>query len=553
MDKVIKVNFREKETKEFLEETTLLEVSHMFKKYYNYPILVAKVDNDITELSDKVFKNCNVEFYDRSSSVGNTIYGRSLQFMLVVAVKNILGNNTEVIIEHSMDKGFYCEILNSEIDKPLLKKIEANMKELTKRNLNFNKVSVSRFDAIKYFKKRNQLDKVKVLKYISNSYVNLYRLEDVYDYFFGELAYSTGVIDDFKLNYIKGNGFVVSYPSVYNPECTLDDVHHGKVFDKFLDYTRWGQMLGISNAADLNDIITTGRYGELIRIAECYSNMQLMEIANEISDNKKTIKLVLIAGPTSSGKTTTSKKLEIYLKAKGVKTHQISVDDYFIDRDKTPKNKDGSYDFESLKAIDVNLFNKDLSKLLSGQKLLLPEYNFVVGKREYKKKWLEVKPDDVIIIEGLHALNDDLTMVVERNEKYKIYVSPLTQLNVDNHNRVHTSDTRRLRRIVRDNQYRGYNASDTLHMWKDIRESEEKNIFPFQDDADVVVNSALIYELGVLKTFAEPLLFSVDENDDVYPEAIRLINLLRNFLPIPTDEIPQDSVLREFIGNSCFK
>lgn len=553
MDKVIKVNFREKETKEFLEETTLLEVSHMFKKYYNYPILVAKVDNDITELSDKVFKNCNVEFYDRSSSVGNTIYGRSLQFMLVVAVKNILGNNTEVIIEHSMDKGFYCEILNSEIDKPLLKKIEANMKELTKRNLNFNKVSVSRFDAIKYFKKRNQLDKVKVLKYISNSYVNLYRLEDVYDYFFGELAYSTGVIDDFKLNYIKGNGFVVSYPSVYNPECTLDYVHHAKVFDKFLDYTRWGQMLGISNAADLNDIITTGRYGELIRIAECYSNMQLMEIANEISDNKKTIKLVLIAGPTSSGKTTTSKKLEIYLKAKGVKTHQISVDDYFIDRDKTPKNKDGSYDFESLKAIDVNLFNKDLSKLLSGQKLLLPEYNFVVGKREYKKKWLEVKPDDVIIIEGLHALNDDLTMVVERNEKYKIYVSPLTQLNVDNHNRVHTSDTRRLRRIVRDNQYRGYNASDTLHMWKDIRESEEKNIFPFQDDADVVVNSALIYELGVLKTFAEPLLFSVDENDDVYPEAIRLINLLRNFLPIPTDEIPQDSVLREFIGNSCFK
>lgn len=553
MDKVIKVNFREKETKEFLEETTLLEVSHMFKKYYNYPILVAKVDNDITELSDKVFKNCNVEFYDRSSSVGNTIYGRSLQFMLVVAVKNILGNNTEVIIEHSMDKGFYCEILNSEIDKPLLKKIEANMKELTKRNLNFNKVSVSRFDAIKYFKKRNQLDKVKVLKYISNSYVNLYRLEDVYDYFFGELAYSTGVIDDFKLNYIKGNGFVVSYPSVYNPECTLEYVHHAKVFDKFLDYTRWGQALGISNAADLNDIITTGRYGELIRIAECYSNMQLMEIANEISDNKKTIKLVLIAGPTSSGKTTTSKKLETYLKAKGVKTHQISVDDYFLDRDKTPKNKDGSYDFESLKAIDVNLFNKDLSKLLNGQKVLLPEYNFVVGKREYKKKWLEVKPDDVIIIEGLHALNDDLTMVVERNEKYKIYVSPLTQLNVDNHNRVHTSDTRRLRRIVRDNQYRGYNASDTLHMWKDIRESEEKNIFPFQDDADVVVNSALIYELGVLKTFAEPLLFSVDENDDVYPEAIRLINLLRNFLPIPTDEIPQDSVLREFIGNSCFK
>lgn len=553
MDRMVKVSFRGKETKEFLEETTLLEVSHNYEKHYNYPILVAKVDNDIAELSDKIFKKCTVDFYDRSSTVGNTIYGRSLQFILIVAAKKVLGNEAEIVIEHSMDKGFYCEIHNVDIDKPILKKIETKMHEIVKQDLVFNKVSVSRFDAINYFKKRNQIDKVKVLKYISNSYVNLYRLEDVYDYFYGEIAYSTGPIDDFKLTYIKGNGFVVSYPSVYNPECTLDYVHRAKLFDKFLDYTRWGQMLGINNAADLNDVITTGKSGELIRISECYANSQLLEVSNEIVENKNTIKVVLIAGPTSSGKTTTSRKLETFLQAKGVKTHQISIDDYFLDRDKTPKNKDGNYDFESLKAIDVNLFNKDLTKLLNGEKVLMPQFNFVSGKREYKKKWLQIKSDDIIIIEGLHALNDDLTMVIERNQKYKIYVSPLTQLNVDNHNRVHTSDTRRLRRIVRDNKYRGYNASDTLHMWKEIRESEEKNIFPFQDDADVVINTALIYELGVLKTFAEPLLFSVDENDEVYPEAIRLINLLRNFLPIPTDDIPQDSVLREFIGNSCFK
>ncbi len=553
MDRMVKVSFRGKETKEFLEETTLLEVSHNYEKHYNYPILVAKVDNDIAELSDKIFKKCTVDFYDRSSTVGNTIYGRSLQFILIVAAKKVLGNEAEIVIEHSMDKGFYCEIHNVDIDKPILKKIETKMHEIVKQDLVFNKVSVSRFDAINYFKKRNQIDKVKVLKYISNSYVNLYRLEDIYDYFYGEIAYSTGPIDDFKLTYIKGNGFVVSYPSVYNPECTLDYVHRAKLFDKFLDYTRWGQMLGINNAADLNDVITTGKSGELIRISECYANSQLLEVSNEIVENKNTIKVVLIAGPTSSGKTTTSRKLETFLQAKGVKTHQISIDDYFLDRDKTPKNKDGNYDFESLKAIDVNLFNKDLTKLLNGEKVLMPQFNFVSGKREYKKKWLQIKSDDIIIIEGLHALNDDLTMVIERNQKYKIYVSPLTQLNVDNHNRVHTSDTRRLRRIVRDNKYRGYNASDTLHMWKEIRESEEKNIFPFQDDADVVINTALIYELGVLKTFAEPLLFSVDENDEVYPEAIRLINLLRNFLPIPTDDIPQDSVLREFIGNSCFK
>ena len=553
MDRMVKVSFRGKEIKEFLEETTLLEVSHNYEKHYNYPILVAKVDNDIAELSDKIFKKCTVDFYDRSSTVGNTIYGRSLQFILIVAAKKVLGNEAEIVIEHSMDKGFYCEIHNVDIDKPILKKIETKMHEIVKQDLVFNKVSVSRFDAINYFKKRNQIDKVKVLKYISNSYVNLYRLEDIYDYFYGEIAYSTGPIDDFKLTYIKGNGFVVSYPSVYNPECTLDYVHRAKLFDKFLDYTRWGQMLGINNAADLNDVITTGKSGELIRISECYANSQLLEVSNEIVENKNTIKVVLIAGPTSSGKTTTSRKLETFLQAKGVKTHQISIDDYFLDRDKTPKNKDGNYDFESLKAIDVNLFNKDLTKLLNGEKVLMPQFNFVSGKREYKKKWLQIKSDDIIIIEGLHALNDDLTMVIERNQKYKIYVSPLTQLNVDNHNRVHTSDTRRLRRIVRDNKYRGYNASDTLHMWKEIRESEEKNIFPFQEDADVVINTALIYELGVLKTFAEPLLFSVDENDEVYPEAIRLINLLRNFLPIPTDDIPQDSVLREFIGNSCFK
>ncbi|MEG0025961.1 MAG: nucleoside kinase [Bacilli bacterium] len=553
MDKMIKVSFRGKEIKEFLEETTLLEISHNYLKYYNYPIIAAKVDNDITELSDKIFKKCNIDFYDRSSAIGNSIYGRSLQFLLIVATKKILGNSVDVIIEHSMDKGFYCEINDAKIDKVILKKIEVKMQELAKQNLLFNKVSVSRSDAVKYFKKRNQMDKVKVLKYISNSYVNLYRLEDIYDYFYGELAYSTGAINDFKLNYIKDSGFVVCYPSIYNPECTLEYVHRSRLFDKFLDYTNWGKMLGISNAADLNDIITTGKYDELIRISEAYSNNQLIKIADEIKENKKSIKLILIAGPTSSGKTTTSKKLDIFLKSKGVKTHQISIDDYFYDREKTPKNKNGEYDFESLKAIDVTLFNQDLMRLLAFEKVLLPEFNFVSGKREYKKKWLQINNEEVIIIEGLHALSDDLTLSIERNQKFKIYVSPLTQLNVDNHNRVHTSDTRRLRRIIRDNKFRGYNATDTLHMWKEIRESEEKNIFPFQDDADVIVNTALIYELGVLKAFAEPLLFSVDESDEEYPEAIRLINLLRNFLPIPSDDIPKDSVLREFIGNSCFK
>ncbi|MEF9953567.1 MAG: nucleoside kinase, partial [Clostridium sp.] len=269
--------------------------------------------------------------------------------------------------------------------------------------------------------------------------------------------------------------------------------------------------------------------------------------------NRKNIKIVLIAGPSSSGKTTTSKKLAVYLQTLGFKTHAISVDDFFLDRLDTPKLPNGEYDFESLRAIDLELFNKSLSDLTDGKKVLLPQYNFVIGKKEFKDNWLQIKENDIIIIEGLHALNDDLTIAIDRKQKFKVYISPLTQLNIDNHNRIHSSDTRRLRRIIRDNKFRGHSASSTLKMWTNIKEGEQKFIFPFQDSADIVINTALVYELGVLKTYAEPLLFSVEEDDPVYPEAIRLINFLRNFLPIPSDEVPKDSILREFIGGSGFK
>ena len=260
----------------------------------------------------------------------------------------------------------------------------------------------------------------------------------------------------------------------------------------------------------------------------------------------------LLAGPSSSGKTTTAKKLCVYLQSKGFKTHIISIDDYFLSRENTPKNEFGEYDFESIRAIDTNLFNKHLTDLLAGEKVLLPEYNFITGKKEFHKNYLQLGENDIIVIEGLHALNDELTMAIDRRNKYKIFISPLTQLNVDHHNRIHTSDTRKLRRIIRDNKYRGYSASETLNMWKNISEGEFKWIYPFQDDTDSIINSALVYELGVLKTYAEPLLFSVEETDKMYPEAIRLINFLRNFLPIPSDDVPRDSVLREFIGGSGF-
>ena len=552
MEKYIKVNFRDLETKEFLEGTTFYEISHSCQKYFNYPILVAKVDNHLTELNAKLTKKCDIDFYDRSSNTGNSIYACSVQFLMTVALKKLYPD-AEVIIQNSIDKGVYCELENLEISKTELKTLENKMKEIHKEHLIYTKVSVDRLDAITFFKKKKQYDKVKVLKYISNTYVNLYRLDDVYDYYFSDMAYSTDAIDSFKLTYIKKNGFVLSWPNIYNPECTLDYVHRPLIASTFSDYTKWGKTVDISNAADLNEVVSMGKYNDIIRLSETHFESQLSMIAEQIYQRRNNIKFVLLAGPSSSGKTTTAKKLEIYLQSKGLKTHTISVDDYFVNKEDTPVDEFGEYDFESIKAIDLNLFNRHLAKLLDGEKVQIPDYNFVTGKREYNKKYLKLEKDDIVVIEGLHAINDELTMAVDRINKFKIFIGPFTQLNIDNHNRIHTSDTRRLRRIVRDNKTRGYNAADTLRMWKKIREGEEKYIFPYQHDVDAVINSALLYELGVLKTYAEPLLFSVEENDEMYPEAIRLINFLRNFLPIPSDEVPKDSILREFIGGSGFE
>lgn len=552
MAKLIKVNFRGIETKEFLQGTTLEEISDSFKKYYNYPILIGKVNNHLTELTHVIESNCQIDFIDRSTELGSTVNAYSLQFLMILAVKKVLGYETEVVIENSLDNGAYCEILGAELDKPILKKIESKMKELIQLNLKYTKVSVSRLDAIEFYKRKKRIDKVNMLKYISNSFVNLYRLDDVYDYFFCEMAQSTDDLSDFKLTHIKNNGFVISYPTADNPEMTLDYIHKKMVYETFYNYTNWGKTIGISQAADLNKIVSLGKYNDVIRLSETHYEGQLALISEAIYQNKENIKLVLLAGPSSSGKTTTAKKLGIYLQSKGFKTNYISIDDYFLEKNETPKDENGEYDFESIEALDLELFNKHLVKLLSGEKVLMPEYNFVLGKKEYKKRYLQLEKNDILIIEGLHGLNDRLTSAIKRKNKFKVFICPYTQINIDNHNYVHTSDTRKLRRIVRDNQTRGKSTSETLKMWKKIHDGEMKNIFPYQNDIDWVINSALVYEIGVLKTYVEPLLFSVDEKDETYPEAIRLINLLRNFLPIPSDDIPRDSVLREFIGKSGF-
>ena len=553
MTKKFKVNFRNIKTLEFEEGTSYKEIAECFKQYFNFDILAAKVDNNIVDLSDTLTKKCNIDFFDRSTEVGNRVYARSARFILVLALRNILGKEVDLITEHSMDHGVYCTIKGASINKEIIMNLTKEMKEIIKENYLFTKLSVSRIDAIKYFKKVNKLDKVNVLKYISNTYINLYRINDMYDYYYGKMAYSTGQINDFKLTYIKENGLVLSIPDIINPECTLDYTHHEKVFNKFEEYTKWGNVLGIENAADLNKVVSKAKVCELVNLAEAHYDGQLAKIAEDISASKKQIKVVLIAGPSSAGKTTTSKKLDIYLRSKGFITHPIALDDYFTDMDKRPIDKNGKPDFESINAVDTDLFNKQLTQLLEGKKVSLPTFNFILGKREFNGNYLQLGEKDIIIVEGLHALNDQLTMSIDKNQKYKIYISPLTQLNIDNHSHIHTSDIRKLRRICRDNKTRGFGARETLRMWPDIKAGERENIFRFQDNVDTVVNSSLIYEIGVLKTYVEPLLFNVEEDDPEYPEALRLINFLRNFLPIPSDDVPADSVLREFIGGSCFK
>lgn len=525
---------------------SLLDISKDFQGQHSEKIIVAKVDGMITELSTKLFNNAKVEFYDRDSSIGNKVYESGLMFILIKAFKDLY--DSDITITHSLDTGIYIKS-EKRINSDALDKVGKKMEELISLDLPIDKLLINRKEAIKYYEKIKEYDKVNILKYNTNTNINLYKLENTYDYFFNNLPVSTGYIKEFKLTHIDLTSFVITYPNIYTKKLVYK--HHEKLFNEFNNYASWCSKLGIKSICDLNENVTKGIINDYVFLAENYQNNNLMKIAEKISSNKN-IRIVLISGPSSSGKTTTSKKLQLFLKGFGIKPKTLSIDDYFVDRDDTPKKEDGSLDFESIKAIKLDLFNRDLTKLLNGEKVKIPTFNFVVGKGEYINDATSLEENEILIIEGLHALNNELTSSIEKKYKFKIYLSPLTVLNLDNHNRVKTSDIRLLRRIVRDNRTRGYNAKSVLDAWSSVREGEEKNVFPFQDDADVIFNTSLLYELGVLKTYAEPLLYMVDEKDDCYKDAVRLLNLLKNILPIPSDCIPKDSIIREFIGDGYY-
>lgn len=530
-------------------DITLEDISKDFQKNYSETIIMAEVNGRPCELNYKVTDDVTVDFFDLTSPTGNRVYESGLIFVLEKACLNML--NSEIEVKYSIDKGIYIKTYKK-ITKEDLDKVSREMKEIVKRDLPIQKNLVNRLEAIDYYKSTKNYDKVNVLKYSVNTNVNLYRLMDIYNYFFSYLPVSTGALKEFKLTYIDQNSFVLRYPNIYYLNKIPVYKHHDKLFNEFKKYDEWSEKLGIENVSSLNSRVTKGNVDDLVLLSENIQNNSLFKIAETIYNNKK-LKLILLAGPSSSGKTTTSKKLELFLKGFGLNPIAISIDNYFVDRDKTPRLPDGSYDFESLNAINVELFNRNLKDLLDGKEVTLPVYNFITGKSELSDESIKLGEKEILIVEGLHALNEELTYSIDKKNKYKIYLCPLTVLSLDNHNRIRTTDNRLLRRIVRDNRTRGYSASDTLSSWGKVREGEEKYVFPFQDEADVIFNTSLIYELGVLKTYAEPLLYSVEESDSMYKEAVRLLNLLKNILPISNDYIPVDSIVREFIGGGYFK
>lgn len=531
-------------------KTTLAEIANEFQSNYHHPILIAEVNNTLKELNYEITKPKNIEFLDLTSREGNKIHVNALIFILVVSIKELYGAKYDIRVQHSIDKGLYIET-NFEITEKRLNDIKEKMNKIIAEERPITKLNVDRLEARDYFSKIGDKAKVNILKYTTNTYITLYKLGEYYDYFYTKMPINTKQVPEFDLTYLQNNGLVLRFPTVYINNQIKDYENHPNMFRVFNECHAWGELMHIKNAADLNALVSTGKVEELIRISETKQSNELLQLAEKIYNNKD-LKIVLLAGPSSSGKTTTSKKLCMFLRSFGVNPAVISMDDYFVEREETPLNEEGKPDYECLEAVDLKLFDNQIEKILKGEEVVTPTYNFLTGNKEYNNK-IKLGNSDVLVIEGIHALDKRVLTNISKNKIFRIYISALTELNIDNHNYISTTDNRLLRRIIRDNKTRGHGVQKTISTWPDVRSGEEKYIFPYQDNADYTFNSALIYEIGVLKTYAEPLLYAVDPSDSCYEEAKRLINFLGFFLPIPADAIPKDSILREFVGGSFFK
>lgn len=546
---IITLNNGKKE--EYVKGIKVKEILNKMSKEEREDAILIKYNNKKVDLETELKKNGTLQIYDINTLEGNRIYERGLLYLFIYVTNNILEKDTKVIVKHSIDKGIFCKIDKKVEDKDVLE-IKKQMKEIVSKNIPFTKMDTTKYEAIEYFKSIKREDKAKTLFYDTSKYVSLYKLDENYNYIVGDLPSSTGVLKYFDLSLIKDKGIVVRFPSIYDNKKVKKYTHHANYFNTLEEYSAWGNNLNINNIGELNDYITSNKPADIIQLSEIMQDYKLLSIAEQIVLNKEDYKIILLSGPSSSGKTTSAMKLSLYLKSLGLNPTHLSLDDYFHERAETPLGEDGKPDFESITAVDIKLFDSQISKLLKGTKVVVPTFNFIDGKKEYKRT-VQLKENDILIIEGLHALNEELLTNIPKKKKFKIYVSPLTYLNIDNDNRISMTDLRLLRRMVRDNRTRGYSPSVTLGTWMKVRSGEEKHVFPYQDNADALFNTSLAYELSVLKTYAEPLLFSIKEDDPEYQTAQRLIELLKFVLPIPSESVPKTSILREFIGDSYFE
>ena len=556
------------------ESDTLEAVADRFKDYYEDDIILGIVNGRLRELNKKIKSDCELSFVTTADRDGRRTYRRSVVLLLQRAIYDVYGSMTQLHVMHSLGEGYYCQLekavecadsqqekYNEDTDQGSrenseksvtehdIDRIVCSMYSFVEKDLPITKHSAKTQYAEQLFKEKGLHDKERLLHYRRSSRVNLYELDGVVDYFYGFMAPSTGMLKYFDIVPYE-SGFVLLFPGAHSRSVEPLETSN-KLFHTLDDSREWSKMLGIGTIGSLNDAIAAGRGQEIMLLQEALMEQKIGNLAAQIaSDDKK--KFVMIAGPSSSGKTSFANRLSIQLIAKGRKPHPLSLDDYYVDRELCPKHPDGSFDFECLESIDVKLFNEDMNRLLKGEAVDMPSFNFKTGKREYRGRKLTLGADDILVIEGIHGLNDRLSQLIPPEHKFKIYISALTQLNIDEHNPLSTTDERLIRRIVRDARTRGTNAMETIAMWPSVRKGERENIFPFQEQADVMFNSALVYELAVLKVYAEPLLFGIERDCPEYLEAKRLLKLLDYFLPMPADGIPNNSLLREFVGGSCF-
>ncbi len=544
----MKITYNSKEY-EVAPNTTIQEVLKEEIEKNEFKVIGAKFNNEYKRLDYVITENGIVSLVDISSKGGMRIYRRTLIYIMAKAFEELY-KDVKIRVNYQLSNAMFCTVENMEITEEMLKNVENKMKEIVSKNLPIQKKVFSRQEAEELYKKEDSSKGRLQLDLETNKTIDMYYCEDYYNYMYGDIAINTGIIKVFGLIKYE-HGFLLRYPSAKNPFVLPEYKETKKLLWAFNEYSDIHKILDVSTVYKLNRIIENGQIKKLIMLEEALHEKKIAQIADKIAANKS-IKMVLIAGPSSSGKTTFAQRLGLQLRINGLKPVTISVDNYFVERPNTPKDENGEYDFENIEAIDIELFNRDLTDLLNGKTINCPEFDFKVGTKKYKGKTMHLAEDEILVIEGIHCLNDKLTSQISRNQKYKIYISALTVLSMDRLNRISTTDTRLVRRIVRDYKFRNYSAEHTLQTWAKVNRGEEKNIFPYQEEADSIFNTSLIYELAALKDIAMPLLEKISKDKKEHAEVVRLIDMLKYFEPIPSEYIPANSLLKEFLGGGYF-